>query len=103
MRSMDEVGGDPIDVALVRSAARRKLFGDDEGLPTVARFVVERRLGAGGMGVVYQARDPELNRTVALKLLHEAADAARLLAEARALARLRHPSVEMGARALLAG
>jgi eukaryotic-like serine/threonine-protein kinase len=89
----DEVGGDPIDVALVRAATRRKLFGGAEAAVMVSRFVVERRLGAGGMGVVYEARDPELNRKVALKLLHESADAERLRSEARALARLRHPNV----------
>ena len=32
-------------------------------------YEVTRQLGAGGMGVVYEARDPRLNRTVAIKLL----------------------------------
>ncbi len=55
-------------------------------------------LGAGGMGTVYEAFDPKLERKVALKLLHEDTEAAaegreQLLKEARALARLAHPNV----------
>ena len=71
----------------------------------VGRYVVLAPLGAGGMGVVYAAFDPQLDRKVALKLLHsEAVSAsgatqskndgyARLLREAQAMARLRHPNV----------
>jgi tRNA A-37 threonylcarbamoyl transferase component Bud32 len=55
-------------------------------------------LGRGGMGVVYKARQPKLNRVVALKLLapEKGADpmfAARFLREAQALARLSHPNI----------
>jgi predicted Ser/Thr protein kinase len=63
----------------------------------IARFVVLRQLGGGGMGVVYEAWDPKLERRVALKLLPpeqrrpEARD--RLVREAQALARLAHPNV----------
>jgi serine/threonine protein kinase len=62
----------------------------------VGRFVVEARLGAGAMGVVHAARDPQLGRPVALKLLRGAATPsarARLLREAQAMARLAHPNV----------
>ncbi|MGD0529198.1 MAG: serine/threonine-protein kinase [Polyangiaceae bacterium] len=67
----------------------------------VGRYVVIDRAGEGGMGVVYKAYDPELERPVALKLLHagprngEDAErrSARLLREAKALARLQHPHV----------
>ena len=61
-------------------------------------FVVERTLGGGGMGQVYLARDPRLDRLVAVKLLHaatpqgEEADA-RFRREARALSRIVHPNV----------
>ncbi len=62
----------------------------------LGRYVILERLGAGGMGVVYAAYDPELDRRVAVKLLHDAHTAtgrARLLREAQALARLQHPNV----------
>ena len=67
----------------------------------VARYVILARLGAGAMGVVYAAYDPELDRKVALKLVRARADAGpeatvgrtRLLREAQALARLSHPNV----------
>ena len=74
-----------------------------ESLPrgtSLGRYLILERLGAGGMGEVYAAFDPQLNRKVALKLLlpsgneearHEAR--MRLLREAQAMARLSHPNV----------
>jgi tetratricopeptide (TPR) repeat protein len=66
----------------------------------VGRYVVLDRLGEGGMGIVYRAFDPELDRMVALKLLHTRSqtgttigDATWLLREAQALAKLSHPNV----------
>lgn len=55
-------------------------------------------LGQGGMGAVYQARQPTLDRLVALKILpaevgHDPAFAERFAREARALARLSHPNI----------
>ncbi|WP_067542571.1 serine/threonine-protein kinase [Nocardia crassostreae] len=63
-----------------------------------AGFVIERRLGTGGMGQVYLARHPRLPRLVALKLLGEefATDAesrARFEREADLVARLDHPNI----------
>jgi len=63
---------------------------------TMGRYLVLERLGAGGMGVVYAAYDPDLDRKVALKLLHGTAgdeERQRLLREAQAMARLAHPNV----------
>ncbi|MBA3547636.1 MAG: serine/threonine protein kinase, partial [Nannocystis sp.] len=64
----------------------------------IGRYMVLGRLGAGAMGVVYAAYDPELDRKVALKLLHPRGHSSldsrlRLMREAKALARLSHPNV----------
>jgi tetratricopeptide (TPR) repeat protein len=61
----------------------------------LGRYVVLDRLGAGGMGVVYAAYDPELDRKVAIKVVkHVSAEAgARLQREAQAMARLVHRNV----------
>ena len=60
----------------------------------MGRFQLLHRLGAGGMGVIYAAHDPELERPVAVKFVSVAgADRSLALAEAKALARLAHPNV----------
>ncbi|MCA9691800.1 MAG: serine/threonine protein kinase, partial [Myxococcales bacterium] len=73
----------PVSNAAVTDAAR------------VGRLKILRRLGAGGMGVVYAAYDPELEREVAVKLIHGDSDtaSARLFREAQALAKLTHPNI----------
>ena len=66
----------------------------DTGAPArIGRYEIERRLGAGAMGVVYSAFDPELKRRVAIKVLRGGGSASRLRREAQLLARLRHPNV----------
>ncbi|HET6583960.1 MAG TPA: protein kinase, partial [Nannocystaceae bacterium] len=66
----------------------------------VGRYVLLERIGAGGMGVVHRAYDPDLDRHVALKLLRAGARPGapesarlRLLREAQALAKLSHDHV----------
>lgn len=64
----------------------------------LGRYVVLEEIGAGGMGMVFAAYDPELNRKVALKLMkptqrERAKKRGRLLKEAQALAKLAHPNV----------
>ncbi|MDB4958375.1 MAG: serine/threonine protein kinase [Myxococcales bacterium] len=59
----------------------------------IERYEVVRRLGAGAMGVVFEAHDPELDRALAIKLLRPGASADRLRREAQALAKLTHPNV----------
>ncbi|MBI5548970.1 MAG: serine/threonine protein kinase [Deltaproteobacteria bacterium] len=66
----------------------------------IGRYLVLERLGAGGMGVVYAAYDPGLDRSVALKLVLEKTTATegtamheRLLREGQAIAQLSHPNV----------
>ncbi|MCP3169665.1 tetratricopeptide repeat protein [Myxococcus qinghaiensis] len=76
---------------------------DDSALEkgtAVGRYLVLELLGAGAMGVVYGAYDPELDRRVALKLLRTGAlgldvekERAHLLREAQAMARVSHPNV----------
>src|SRR5215204_6122909 len=78
------------------------LLGDEESDSVLGRnlghYFVEARLGAGGMGEVYLARDLTLGREVALKLLDlalagDAPSRARFLREARLAASLDHPHV----------
>jgi hypothetical protein len=68
----------------------------------VGRYVILELVGRGGMGEVYAAYDPRLDRKIALKLLHETAAGhgatgraaqERLLREAQSIARLSHPNV----------
>ncbi len=66
----------------------------------IGRYLVLDVLGTGGMGIVYAAYDPELDRKVALKVMDPEVDAARtsrrqdiLRREAQALARLAHPNI----------
>jgi serine/threonine protein kinase len=64
---------------------------------TGASYVLGKELGRGGMGIVYEARDTRLGRTVALKVLSPLAASAeaveRLWREARILASLEHPGI----------
>ncbi|MCR9165598.1 MAG: tetratricopeptide repeat protein [Nannocystaceae bacterium] len=108
----------------IRAGARAKLFGEPTPSPSameeteagenggrpeplgdperIGRFRILDRLGSGGMGVVYSAYDPELDRKVALKLLRPdlaeggsggTTGTSRLQREAQAMARLNHPNV----------
>jgi serine/threonine protein kinase len=67
---------------------------------TIGRYEIVRELGHGAMGVVYEAHDPVLDRTVALKVIRPAAEAdelegyeERFLHEARIAAQLQHPGI----------
>src|SRR4051812_36653117 len=61
----------------------------------VKHYELIRKLGEGGMGAVYLARDTRLGRLVAIKYLveHKGSGAERFLAEARATARCQHESI----------
>ena len=56
----------------------------------IGKYAVVRKLGAGGMGVVFEARDPTLDRAVAIKLLNDRADPERFKREAKLAARVGH-------------
>ncbi len=67
---------------------------------TIGRYEILREIGRGAMGVVYEARDPALDRTVALKVIQPSAEGEaarvfeeRFLAEARIAAALQHPGI----------
>lgn len=66
--------------------------------PLFPQLEIEERIGHGGMGVVYRARQRQLDRTVALKILRPDLDsdptfAERFQREAKLLARLQHPNI----------
>jgi len=92
------------ETATARPDPSSLLASQDADFPPgsrLGRFIVLARLGAGGMGVVLAAHDPELDRKVAIKVLRPQATARGqpgksqqiLLREAQALARLSHPNV----------
>jgi serine/threonine protein kinase len=81
-----------------RDAGAARPVGRSETLHKLGRYDIERKLGAGGMGAVYLARDTKLRRQVALKVLPK--DKAnnpvlvrRFEAEAQASAQLRHENI----------
>jgi serine/threonine protein kinase len=80
-----------VDASDARPAdARDARAGDDVG-----GYVLQHKVGAGGMGVVWEAYDPDLDRPVAIKLMRDAAEhlRARFDQEVRITARLQHPSI----------
>ncbi len=92
----EEAADASLGAAASRAALEEKLFGCTLSAPDRGRYLVLGRLGEGGDGVVYRAYDSELDRHVAIKLLRKGRterDEARLLREARTLAKLAHPHV----------
>jgi tRNA A-37 threonylcarbamoyl transferase component Bud32 len=78
-------------------------FRDSKGMPQrLGRYVIERKLGSGAMGAVYLAKDPRINRPVALKVIpiekefedSELEEARlRFFREAESAGRLTHPNI----------
>ena len=85
--------------ALDQGAAPRNQSADRDSYARgsfIGRYEVADMLGRGGIGAVYAAHDPQLDRYVAIKLLRqggETEESRRLLREAHALARLSHPNI----------
>jgi hypothetical protein len=88
----------PIGDVRARDVARAKianaLFATDQRVK-LGRYHLLERVGQGGMGVVWGAFDPELERRVAIKLVRakESSSRERILFEGQALAKLSHPNV----------
>ena len=100
------------DIAMLQSSDLNYLTGGGSKTPrmsgsiaagsaigaTIGEYELREEIGRGGMGVVYRAFQSSLQRTVALKMIPNAAfaaaqDLARLRAEALAAARLSHPNI----------
>ena len=76
---------------------REKLTTVDVAPRSIGRFKLEERLGAGGFGTVWKARDEDLDRVVAIKIPRKSqlgpTDIEQFYREARAAAQLRHPNI----------
>ncbi len=89
---------DDLHEKIRRQLAESEVRRDDMIGSTVGgRFVIEKKLGAGGMGAVYKARQADLGREVAVKVLLEEltsndTQARRFTVEALAVSRLKHPN-----------
>jgi predicted ATPase/predicted Ser/Thr protein kinase len=80
------------------NATRASSSTQSSGWPDVSGYEIVAQIGRGGMGIVYQAREPNLNRLVALKFLpgeyqNDADRLSRFLREARTASGLNHPNI----------
>src|SRR5262245_25690632 len=93
----DDTVRESIDVPSVAAPTRRSASLDTmrAGDVVADRFEVERQAGAGGMGIVYRAKDRLTGEPVALKVIagRTTQESERFLREAALLAELRHPSI----------
>lgn len=78
------------------------VLGETDQKPTLGRYVIDKELGKGTMGVVYYGRDPKINRVVAIKTLALASEfegtdltqaKERFFREAETAGRLNHPNI----------
>jgi len=66
----------------------------NDGVPTIGKYRIVRRIGAGGFGTVFEAWDPVIKRPVAIKICNAKRGAqARFLQEAELAGRLHHPNI----------
>src|SRR5215472_2209254 len=98
VRTASATGG---ETTLSDAASSEEDASDFQSGCTIGRYTLLEKLADGGMGVIYSAYDPKLERKVAIKMLRLKAQAdspaprqhARLLREAQTLAKLSHPNV----------
>lgn len=88
----------PGDGRDIRGGIVRPVTRDSGMLQRLGRYVIEKPIGKGGMGVVYRALDERLGKTVAIKVLSQSEDVSpdaggRFRQEARAAAVLTHPAI----------
>ena len=77
-----------------RASEEGEVLGALVGSLVLNRFLIERRIGSGGFGVVYEAWDGRLERPVAVKAIEQRGEAGRrVMREAQAAARLNHPGI----------
>jgi tetratricopeptide (TPR) repeat protein len=92
-------GGEPVRPSAPNVGSGTGPAGEPQRGDVIDRFVILGVLGSGGMGLVYSAYDPHLDRKVAIKLLRADVDGSaadgrvRLLREAQAMAKINHPNV----------
>jgi len=84
------------------AAAGGTLIMDPNNKPTLGRYMIDRELGKGAMGIVYEGHDPKINRVVAIKTMALAAEfegaeldeaKERFFREAETAGRLNHPNI----------
>ena len=96
-RASDEQVQESIDGQRLKASLFSKLFDAEPATVKVGRYRILDEIGAGGMGQVFSAYDEELDRKVAIKVVHSALSSesarSRLRREAQALGRLTHPNV----------
>ncbi len=87
-----------LEMALEAIGAVDSAVKPDRPLPAIGEFRIQREIGRGGMGIVFEAYQPSIDRRVALKVLPSALVAskksiARFENEAKAAGRLQHPNI----------
>jgi eukaryotic-like serine/threonine-protein kinase len=98
-RPDDAPNGPPAATDSTLSPRNSQFEGQGEApVRQVGRFLVQSRLGRGGMAAVYRAQDPSIGREVAIKFLHASLSEddecrMRFLREARAAGALSHPNI----------
>jgi eukaryotic-like serine/threonine-protein kinase len=94
LHALARLSGSPADDATLPALATSAPSGAPD---RIGRFVIVDVLGAGAMGIVYRAQDPDLRRPVAIKVVKGAAASeiarSRMMREAQAMAQLDHPNV----------